>query len=188
MRPLIIGVVVALAACGGSESASTTTAPPETVETVTFDPDDLVTYESVPYGFEIGHPADWSVSEVTAENLIGFTAPASESGLTPNFNITVTDVTSDLPPAAYYEGEIERVTTSLENAEILEVADVNIDGAIGRGLTVVTRQGEMDIGIARIIVINDGRAYELSFFAPADELERLSPMVTAIFRSLRWVS
>ncbi len=46
----------------------------------------------------------------------------------------------------------------------------------------------MDIGIARIIVINDGRAYELSFFAEAGELERLSPMVTAIFRSLQWVS
>ena len=186
MRTLIVGVVVALAACGGSSSETTTTAVPETVDTVDFDPADLVTYESVPYGFEIGHPPDWTVSEVTAENLIGFTAPATESGLTPNFNITITDVTTDLPPAAYYEGEIERVTTSLENAEILEVADVNVDGTIGRGLTVVTRQADMDIGISRIIVINDGRAYEISFFAEAGELERLSPMVTAIFRSLRW--
>lgn len=188
MRPLIIGVVIALTACSGSSSDTTTTAAPATVETVPFDPADLVTYESIPYGFEIGHPPDWTVSEVTAENLIGFTAPGTESGLTPNFNVTITDVTSDLPPAAYYEGEIERVTTSLENAEVLEIADVNVDGVFGRGLTVVTRQAEMDIGIARIIVINDGRAYELSFFAQAGELERLSPMVTAIFRSLRWVS
>jgi hypothetical protein len=189
MRPLIIGVVVALAACGGTSSDTTAAAPPETVETDAFDPADLVTYESIPYGFAIGHPPDWTVSEVTAENLIGFTAPATgSSGLTPNFNITITDVTPDLPAAAYYEGEIERVTTSLENAEVLEVADVNIDGVIGRGLTVVTRQAEMDIGIARVIVINDSRAYELSFFAGASELDRLSPMVTAIFRSLRWVS
>ena len=188
MRPLIIGVVVALAACGGPSSATTTTTTPETVETIAFDSDDLVTYESIPYGFAIGHPPDWSVSEVTAENLIGFTAPATASGLTPNFNVTITEVTSDLPATAYYEGEIERVTASLENAEILEVADVNVDGVIGRGLTIVTRQAEMDIGIARIIVINDGRAYELSFFAEAGELERLSPMVTAIFRSLRWVA
>ena len=188
MRPLIIGVVVALAACGGSSADTTTTAPSETVETIAFDADDLVTYESAPYGFAIGHPADWTVTEVTAENLIGFTAPAAASGLTPNFNITITDVSDDLPPAAYYEGEIERVTASLENAEVLEVADVNVDGTIGRGLTVVTRQNDMDIGISRIIVLNDGRAYEVSFFAPAGELERLSPMVTAIFRSLRWVS
>ncbi|MEX2423001.1 MAG: hypothetical protein WD990_03390 [Acidimicrobiia bacterium] len=188
MRLLIIGVVAALTACGGSSSGTTTTISPETVDTVAFDPADLVTYESIPLGFEIGHPPDWTVSEVMAENLIGFTAPGSDAGLTPNFNVTVTEVTSDLPPAAYYEGEIERVTTSLENAEILEVADVNIDGAIGRGLTVVTRQADMDIGIARIIVIKDERAYELSFFARAGELERLSPMVTAIFRSLRWVS
>jgi hypothetical protein len=186
MRPLIIGVVAALAACSGSPSATTTTVAPETVETVAFDPDSLVTYESIPYGFALDHPPDWTVSEVTVENLIGFTAPSTESGLTPNFNITITEVPPELPPAAYYEGEIERVTTSLENAEILEVVDVNVDGTIGRGLTIVTRQADLDIGIARIIVINDDRAYELSFFAQAGDLERMSPMVTAIFRSLRW--
>jgi hypothetical protein len=188
MRPLIICLVVALAACGDGAATSTTEGPldPSTT-TIDFDPADLVAYESPTYGFAIAYPSDWDVAEVTAENLIGFTSPVGTSNLTPNFNITVTEVSPDLPPVAYYQGEIERVTTSLENAEIIEVADVNVDGVVGRGLTLVTRQSGVDIGISRIIVINGTRAYELSFFAEATELQRLAPLVASIFQSLRFL-
>ena len=144
-------------------------------------------YESPTYGFAVAHPVDWTVTEVAAENIIGFTAPSSNSAMTPNFNVAVNQVSENLPAVAYYEGEIERVRTALENAEIIEVADVNVDGVIGRGLTVITRQSGIDVGVSRIIVINDGRAYELSFFAPAVDLERLAPMVSSIFQSLRFI-
>lgn len=189
MRSLILVLVVALAACGTetTDSTSTTQVPIEPTTTLAFDPSDLVLYESPGYGFSIAHPADWTVTEVTAENLVGFTAPADGTGLTPNFNVTVNTVPEDLVPVAFYEGEIDRVRSALENAEILEVADVNVDGVIGRGLTVVTRQQDMDIGISRIIVIHEGRAYELSFFAEAAELERLSPLVASVFQSLSFL-
>lgn len=188
MRSLIICLVVALAACGGAATTSTTEAPVDpSTTTIDFDPADLVAYESPTYGFAIAYPSDWDVVEVTAENLIGFTSPGGTSNLTPNFNMTVTEVSPDLPPVAYYQGEIERVTTSLENAEIIEVADVNVDGVVGRGLTLVTRQSGVDIGISRIIVINGTRAYELSFFAEAAELQRLAPLVTSIFQSFRFL-
>lgn len=184
MRPLILVLVVALAACG--DAASTTTTTTATSTTVAADPSDLVLYESSTYGFAVAHPSNWSVTEVAAENLIGFTAPPT-GGMTPNFNVTINEVSADLPVVAYYRGEIERLTTTLENAEILEVADVNVDGVIGRGITLVTRQNEMDIGISRIIVVHDSRAYELSFFAEASELQRLSPLVASIFQSLRFL-
>lgn len=188
MRPLILVLVVALAACTAENAETTTTQVPiQPTTTVAFDPADLVLYESPGYGFAIAHPADWTVTEVDAENLVGFTAPPDGSALTPNFNITVNQIPEDLIPVAFYEGEIDRVRTALENAEILEVADVNVDGVVGRGLTVVTRQQNMDIGISRIIVINEGRAYELSFFAEASELERLSPLVASVFQSLRFL-
>lgn len=187
---------VLLAACGGTASPATTSTSVAVrttattvaaVPPVSVDFDDFELYESAAYGFAIAHPSDWTVTEVGAENLIGFTAPASATGLTPNFNVTVTEVTNGLSPVAYYEGEIDRVRNTLENAEILEVADVNVDGVIGRGLTVVTTQSGTDIGISRIIVIRDNRAYELSFFAEATDLQRLAPLVTAIFQSMRWV-
>jgi hypothetical protein len=188
MRPLILGLLTALAACGSAgETSPTTEVRPEATSTAPFDPADLVLYESPTYGFAVAHPADWTVVEVTAENIIGFTAPANPSAMTPNFNVAVNQVPEDLPPVAYYEGEIERVRASLENAEVLEVANVNVDGVIGRGLTVITRQSGIDIGISRIIVINAGRAYELSFFASAADLERLAPMVSSIFQSLRFI-
>lgn len=188
MRPLILVLVVALAACGDAASTTTTTTTTSTpTTTVAADPSDLVLYESPTYGFAVAHPSNWTVTEVTAENLIGFTAPSTGGRMTPNFNVTINEVSADLPVVAYYEGEVERVTTSLDNAEILEVADVNVDGVIGRGLTLVTRHNEMDIGISRIIVVHDSRAYELSFFAEASELERLSPLVASIFQSLRFL-
>lgn len=186
MRPLILCLVLALASCTNADSTTTTseTAPPSTEA---FDPSSLVLYENESLGFAIAHPRDWTVTEVAVENLVGFTAPSGGDDLTPNFNVTVTEVDPELPPIAYYEGEIERVTTALENAEILEVADVNVDGVIGRGLTLVTTQQGVDIGISRIIVINGTRAYELSFFAEARRLEQLAPMVASIFQSLRFL-
>ncbi|HSJ26886.1 MAG TPA: PsbP-related protein [Acidimicrobiia bacterium] len=181
MRPLIAILLVALVGCGDDTASTTTTTAPE------FDPAQMVQYVSDRHGFAIAYPPDWIVTEVDVENLVGFTSP-TVSTLTPNFNITVNDAPEGLPAAAYYEGEIERVTASLENAEILEVVDVNVDGVVGRGLTLVTRQQGLDIGISRIIVLRDSKAYELSFFAEASDLERLAPMVASIFQSLRFLS
>ncbi|MDX1447652.1 MAG: PsbP-related protein [Acidimicrobiia bacterium] len=185
MRPLILCLVVALVACGNNTASTTST--PSATSTIPFDPASLVLYESERHGFAIAYPQDWTVTEVDAENLVGFTAPSGGTALTPNFNVTVTDVDPELPATAYYEGEIERVSTALENAEILEVANVNVDGVLGRGLTLVTTQQGIDIGISRIIVLNEGRAYELSFFAEARRLEQLAPMVSSIFQSLRFI-
>jgi hypothetical protein len=180
MRPFMAILLVVLVGCGDGTAAPTTT-------TLAFDPADLVQYVSDRHSFAIAYPADWIVTEVDAENLVGFTSPTATT-LTPNFNVTVSDAPAGLPAATYYEGEIERVRASLVNAEILEVVDVNVDGVIGRGLTLVTRQQGLDIGISRIIVLRDSKAYELSFFAEASELERLAPMVASIFQSLRFHS
>jgi hypothetical protein len=188
MRPILLCLLAALVACGGQTSPTTTAPTPTVASTVPldFDPADMVLYESSAFGFSIAHPPDWLVTEVAVENLVGFTAPSSSSDLTPNFNVTANHVGEDFPPIAYYQGEIDRLQTSLENAEILEVADVKVDGVIGRGFTLVTNQAGRDIGISRVIVVNDGTAYELSFFAEARDLERLAPMVSAIFQSLRF--
>lgn len=184
-----MAIAVAVAACAGSAaSTSTTSTTVHQVTTTSVDYSSFERYESPTYGFSIAYPGDWTVSEVTAENLIGFTAPAAgTAGLTPNFNVTITDVTPDLVPVAYYDGEIERVKTSLKNADFLEVVNVNVDGVMGRGMTLVTKQEGMDIGISRIIVINNDRAYELSFFAEASDLEQLAPVVTTIFQSMQFI-
>lgn len=177
-----VALVLLLVGCSNGGSSDDGTLPP--VSLVDVDPSTFVRYESTELGFAIEHPADWTVTEVAPENLVGFTAPQSEDSLTPNFNVTVNEVSENLPVVAYYEGEIERVQTSLENAEILEVANVDVDGVIGRGITLVTRQSGLDIGISRIIVLDAGRAYEISFFALAVDLEELAPLVTAIFQSI----
>jgi hypothetical protein len=181
MRPLTLFLALALAACGTPNAES-----PVPGSTLPFDPSTLVLYESAEYGFAVAYPQSWTVTEVFAEDLVGFTAPPGAT-MTPNFNVTVGEIPADIPAVAYYEGEIERVRTSLANAEILEIADVNVDGVIGRGLTLVTKQQGIDIGISRIIVLREGTAYELSFFAEARNLEQLAPMVTAIFQSMRFL-
>lgn len=181
MRPLTVFLALALTACSSPSGES-----PTPGSTLPFDPSTLVLYESAEYGFAVAYPQSWTVTEVFAENLIGFTAPPGAT-LTPNFNVTVGEVSNEIPAIAYYEGEIERVRASLENVEILEVADVNVDGVVGRGLTLITKQAGVDIGISRIIVLKEGTAYELSFFAEARDLEALAPMVSAIFQSMRFL-
>ncbi len=70
---------------------------------------------------------------------------------------------------------------------VIEEVNVDVDGYLGRGFTLVTRQGDLDVGISRMIVLVEGRAWEVTFFAEATQMEALAPVVTAIFRSFEFL-
>ena len=174
-----------IAACGdASESIDSTTT---TITIDIPDVDDFERFESAQLGFAIDYPVGWEVIPSTAEGLIGFTAPAATAGLSPNFNVSTGVVPDDVPANVYYQGERSRIEANLPGARILEEANVNVDGVLGRGITLVINEGGRDVGISRMIVLRDGRAWEVSFFAEAGQLEQLSPIVTSIFQSFRFV-
>ena len=187
MRHLVPFVVVSLlaAACsGGGTSASseeTTTAT-----TLGFSDTSLTTYQSA-LGFSIDYPADWTVSEDAEAGIVTFTGPPVGPGFSDNFNVVVGEV-KDLSPLAYYETEVQRIQSVLPDAQILEQANVDIDGVVGRGITFTATQDGIPVGISRMLFLRDGRATEVTFVTTSDRLGLLSKLIQRIFRSLHFTA
>lgn len=179
---LLLVVSIAVAACGGAADSSS--AADSTTTTLGFSDAALTTYESA-LGFSIDYPSDWEVSEDVDGGIVTFTAPAVGAGFSDNFNVVVGEV-PDLSPLAYYEAEVQRIQSVLPDAQILEQANVNIEGVLGRGITFTATQNGIPVGISRMLFLRDGTAYEVTFVTTADRLGLLSKLVQRIFASFRF--
>ena len=183
-RLLTILVITAplAAACSPAEEATTTTTTVSST-TTTLDLDALDRYESSELRFAIDYPQGWTVTPSPAEGIVGFTAPIRSEDLAPNFNVSTGAVPEEVTAADYYAVERNRLDVNLAEMRVLEEVAVDVDGYPGRGFTLLTSQSGRDVGISRIIVLVEGRVWEVTFFAEAEELQTLSPLVSRIFRS-----
>lgn len=173
----MLALVLTLVACSDTSSGPSTTSTITPAST-------LETFEAPELGFEIAHPSDWTPVLKVDEGILEVIAPREQSGFVPNFNVVTGQIPVEIPRAAYYESEIARLEETLPDVQILEVADVGVDGTPGRGITFTSTENDITIGISRLLVLDDdGQAWEISFFAEAGTLEDLAPMVTEIFQS-----
>ena len=184
----VLVVALMLTACSDTDSSAPSTddsAPPTTSAD---DFDSYTTVEVPELGFSIDQPLGWTAELDTEDSILQVSAPAPTDGFTPNFNVAVGDIPEELPAIAYFEGEIPRLRETLPDVEILEVANLTIDGAQARGITLTSTENNTTIGISRLIILDaDNRAWELTFFADASTLERLSSVVQTIFASFRFL-
>ena len=82
----------------------------------------------------------------------------------------------------------KHLEATLPGVQILEVANLTIDGAQARGITLTSTENDTTIGISRLIILDAAsRAWEITFFAEASTLERLSRVVQTIFSSFRFL-
>ena len=184
----VLVVVLMLTACSETVSSAPTADDPAPTTTSAEAFDSYTTVEVPELGFSIDQPLGWTAQLDIEDSLLEVTAPAPTDGFTPNFNVAVGDIPAELPAVAYFEGEIPRLQETLPNVEILEVANLTIDGAQARGITLTSTENDTTIGISRLIILDgDNRAWELTFFAEASTLERLSRTVQAIFSSFQFL-
>lgn len=184
----VLAVVLMLTACSDTDSSAPSTDDPSPSTTSADAFDSYTTIEVPELGFSIDQPLGWTAQLDVEDSLLQVSAPAPTDGFTPNFNVTVGDIPEDLPAVAYFEGEISRLEATLPGVQILEVANLTIDGAQARGITLTSTENDTTIGISRLIILDsDNRAWELTFFAEASTLERLSRVVQTIFSSFRFL-
>lgn len=185
---LVLTVVLMLTACSDTDSSAPTTDAPAPPTTAAEAADSYTNIEVPELGFSIDQPTGWIAQLDEADSLLEVTAPSPSNGFTPNFNVAVGDIPTELPAIAYFEGEIPRLQETLPNVEILEVVNLNVDGAPARGITLTSTENDTTIGISRLIILDDeNRAWELTFFAEASTLERLSRTVQTIFSSFQFL-
>ena len=183
----VLVVVLLFTACSNTDSSAPATddpAPTPTSEAF----DGYTTIEVPELGFSIDQPLGWSADLDLDDSILQVSAPSPTDGFTPNFNVAVGDIPEELPAVAYFEGEIPRLEETLPGVEILEVANLTIDGARARGITLTSTENDTTVGISRLIILNeDNRAWEVTFFAAASTLERLSSVVQTIFASFQFI-
>jgi hypothetical protein len=187
----VLVVALLLTACSESGSdavaigdATTSTTSNSSTESL----DAMTTVEVPELGFAIDQPTGWIAQVDLEDSLLQVTAPTASDGFVPNFNVSVGDIPTELPAIGYFEGEIPRLQATLPGVEILEVANLTIDGAPARGITLTSTENGITVGISRLIILDaDSRAWEITFFANASTLERLSGVVQDIFASFRFL-
>lgn len=188
IAPVLV-VALMLTACSdagldapASDGTTTTTSDTSPIEAMT-------TIEVPELGFSIDQPTGWNAELDMEASILQVSAPTASDGFIPNFNVAVGDIPTDLPPIAYFEGEIPRLEATLPSVEILEVANLTIDGAPARGITLTSAENGQTIGVSRLIVLDENRrAWEITFFSHASTLERLSDVVQDIFASFRFLN
>ena len=184
----VLVVALMLSACSDTDSSAPPTDDPAPTTSSTEAFDSYTTVEVPELGFSIDQPLGWTAQLDVEDSLLQVSAPAPTDGFTPNFNVAVGDIRDDLPAIAYFEGEIPRLEATLPDVEILEVANLTIDGAQARGITLTSTENDITIGISRLIILDENsRAWEVTFFAEASTLERLSRVVQTIFSSFRFL-
>jgi len=184
----VLVVVLMLTACSETDSSAPSTDESATPTTSTVAFDSFTNVEVPELGFSIDQPLGWTAELDLEASILQVSAPVATDGFVPNFNVAVGDIPAELPVIAYFESEIPRLQSTLPQVEILEVADFTIDGARARGITLTSTESDTTIGISRLMIVDDQqRAWEVTFFAAASTLERLSRVVQTIFASFQFL-
>lgn len=194
LRVFLFCVVVAVAGCGSqttdtapssSEAASTsstsTTQPPPI-------PEDLLVVETVQaLGFSVSRPVDWTPEiELDVRIASFYSPPIPNDPFTENFNIAVIDVPDDLSFEVYVQNDARALGQS-SGVEIVDSGLITLDGEAAATVRVRTTVDGVQIGLVRAIALHDGEAYEFSFFASEEEMDRWLPIIEQFLGSFRFL-
>ena len=184
MKRLLIVLAVLTAACGGGAAATTTTSTTPT----TLPQSDLLTYTSQDLGFSIEYPATWVVSEDIKGGIVSFTNNPSQPGPAGTMNVVVGTIPAQIFPLDYYANEIERMKRALPDLQVLEDTQLAIQGLPARAISGTAVQGGVQVALARIIVLRERRAYEITFLTTGSTMGNEEAMVRQLLQSFRFTA
>lgn len=185
MRRILAAVAILLASCGGTSATTSTTTSTTQPPPV---PEDLLTEEVVQeLGFAIARPIDWT-PEIEADVGIAsfYSPPIPGDAFTENFNIAATDVPDELTFEVYVQNDARSLNQSA-GVEIVDSGQTDLDGEPAATVRFRTTVDGVDIGVVRAITLHAGQAYEFSFFASEEEMDRWLPIVEQILNTFRFL-
>lgn len=189
MRRTLAAIAFLLASCSGTAATTTTTTTaPETAITPPTVPEELLTEEVVEaLGFALLRPVDW-VPQIEADNGIAafYSPPLPEDPFVENFNVTRTEVSADLTFEALVQTDARNLAAST-GVEIVDSGQIRLGGEEAATVRFRTTVDGVDIGVVRAITLHDGAAYEYSFFAFEDEMDRWLPIIEQLLNSFRFL-
>ncbi len=147
--------------------------PPETVITVpavTAElPTTFSTYENADYGFKIGYPRTWTVTETVIEGIpaVQFISPLEGPDDVGQENVTV--AYEDLPQPTtleeYAEATIGGLGDTIEEFNLIESVDTTLSGNPARKIVFTGKYEGMAAKWMEVLTIKGNRAYTISYIA-----------------------
>ncbi len=183
MRRTMAVAAVVLAACSSTATTTTTssTIPPPV-------PEELLVQEVVDeLGFSISRPVDWA-PEIEADVGIAsfYSPPIPGDEFTENFNIARIDIPDELTFELYVQADARNLTQGTA-VEVIDSGQMELDGEIAATVRFRTNVDGIDIGFVRVITIHDGDAYEFTFSASDDDIDRWLPIVEQLLSTFEFL-
>jgi len=183
MRRIMAIAAVALAACSSTATTTTTssTIPPPV-------PEELLVEEVVDeLGFSISRPVDWT-PEIEADLGIAsfYSPPVPGDDFTENFNVARIDIPDELTFEQYVATDARTLTQGTA-VEIIESGQTDLDGEIAATVRFRTVVDGVNIGFVRAITIHEGDAYEFTFSASEEDMDRWLPIVEQFLNTFRFL-
>ena len=183
MRRIMAVTAIALAACGGTATTTTTssTIPPPV-------PEELLVEEVVEeLGFSISRPIDWTPEiEIDAGIASFYSPPIPGDDFTENFNIARIDVPDELTFEQYVATDARNLTQGTA-VDVIESGQTDLGGEIAATVRFETVVDGVDIGFVRAITLRDGFAYEFTFLASAEDMDRWLPIVQQFLETFEFL-
>ena len=181
MRWTLAVAAIVLAACSGTATTTSTTVPPPV-------PEELLTEEVVEeLGFSISRPIDWTPEiELEAGIASFYSPPIPGDPFTENFNIARLDVPDELTFDLYVQADARNLTQGTA-VEIVDSGETMLDDSVAATVRFRTNVDGVDIGFVRAITLRDGLAYEFTFSASEEDMDRWLPIVEQFINSFRFL-
>lgn len=183
MRRILAAAAIVLAACSSDAATTTssTTQPPPV-------PEDLLTEEVIePLGFAVSRPVDWTPEIETDVGIASFySPPVPGDPFTENFNIARVDVPDELTFDVYVQTDARNLGASA-GVEVVSSGQTLLGGETAATVRFRTNVDGVDIGVVRAITLHEGFAYEFSFFASEEEMDRWLPIIEQFLGTFRFL-
>lgn len=143
---------------------------------------ELSQYENTNLGISIQYPLDWQVEEDNKNSIIKFFAPDH------NISDTYLSVYVYETPIDLRLGDIQSSEVSRQDFKLIKSSNTTRLGEnMARLILYTFTSGRDEIKGMMIFTINDGKVYQIKFFARPDKFDNYLPIVQKIIDSFRIV-
>ncbi len=188
MRRLLLTAVALFligAGCGGKSSSppARPNAPhPPSASTAVFE-----TYKDAKYDFTIGYPKEWDRQEGVLGSAVALLSPLE--GSSDNFRESVNVLVQTLPDKMtldeYTKLSLDQASKLITGFDLLDQGSTTVAGSPARQMHYRGQQGVFRLEIKQVWMVQDGKAFVLTYTAEREQYTADLPTAEAMFASFR---
>lgn len=136
----------------------------------------FLSYNNSTYGFQIGYPANWKVVQGFMGSVVAFASPLENANdkFSENLNLIIQDLTPypGMSLEKYEEITLNQLRNIITDYKLVYKGNSALADRPSRTIVFTGRQGIFQLKFMQVYMINDNRAYVITFGAEETEFTR----------------